>query len=231
PNYDNDGSNLGSFLSNVPALDLATQSHSTAPLPSAHDFSSTQRQASSHQKRLAFPLMNVGPTHPFYIPPRGTNAAPDQTSCALNQQPAAFVPRQAQIMDYRNVSPAAGAPYQQGPINNSFGNGNGNGNGNQQAAATAGPPTTISAPIPPRITDHVRLTCPDELTPSRWADFLEFCVTHGIGRRDHSPNQPAPNTNRTSNQTSSRGHQNYDGQPEWTTQDEQDEAWERSFRQ
>ncbi|KAL9033904.1 MAG: hypothetical protein Q9180_005700 [Flavoplaca navasiana] len=38
PNYDNDGSNLGSFLSNVPALDLATQSPSTAPLPSEHGF-------------------------------------------------------------------------------------------------------------------------------------------------------------------------------------------------
>ncbi|KAL8889240.1 MAG: hypothetical protein Q9215_003442 [Flavoplaca cf. flavocitrina] len=240
PNYDNDGSNLGSFLSNVPALDLATQSHSTAPLPSAHGFNGTQRQASSHQKRLAFPSMVVEPTHPFYIPPRGTNAASDQISCALNPQADAFVPRQAQTMDYGTVSPAAGAPYQQAPINNSFGNGNGN--DNQQAAAaaaaaataTAETPTASSAQIPPRITDHVRLTCPDHLTPSRWAEFLEFCVTHGIGRQSRSPNQPAPsetNTNRTSNQTSSRGHQDYDGQTEWNTQDEQDEAWERSLRQ
>ncbi|KAL8853379.1 MAG: hypothetical protein Q9198_010979, partial [Flavoplaca austrocitrina] len=38
PNYDNDASNLGSFLSDVPALDLATPSHSTAPLSSAHGF-------------------------------------------------------------------------------------------------------------------------------------------------------------------------------------------------
>ncbi|KAL8881609.1 MAG: hypothetical protein Q9192_007761, partial [Flavoplaca navasiana] len=224
PNYDNDGSNLGSFLSNVPALDLATQSHSTAPLPSAHGFNGTQRQASSHQNRLAFPLMNVGPTHPFYIPPRGTNAASDQTSCALNPQAAAFVPQEAQTMDYRTVSPAAGVPYQQASSTNTFDHGN----GNEQVAATAGPPTTISAPMPPRITDHVRLTCPDDLTPSRWADFLEFCVTHGIGRQHHSLNQPAPEA---SNQTSSRGHQNYDGQPEWTTQDEQDEEWGRSFRQ
>ena len=227
PNYDNDGSNLGSFLSNVPALDLASQSHSTAPLTSAHGFNGTQRQASSHQKRLAFPSMVVDPTHPFYIPPHVTNAASDQIPCALNPQAAAFVPGQRQTMDYRTVSPAAGASYQQASSTNILGNGN----GMQQAAATAGPPTASSSPIPPRITDHVRLTCPDGLTPSRWADFLEFCVTHGIGRQHRSPNQPASseaNINRTSNQTLSRGLEHYGGE---TVGDEEDEAWERTFRQ
>ncbi|KAL9633937.1 MAG: hypothetical protein Q9204_003197 [Flavoplaca sp. TL-2023a] len=232
PNYDNDGSNLGSFSSDVPALGLATQSHSTVPLSSAHGFNGTQLQTSSHQKRLAFPSMVVGPTHPFYIPQRGTNAASDQISCALNPQAAAFPPRQPQAMDYRTVSPAAGAPYQQASRTNTLGNGN----DNQQAAAaaaaaTAGPSTASSGQIPPRITDHVRLTCPDHLTPSRWADFLEFCVNHGIGRRDHSSDQPAPNSNRTSNQTSSRGLEHYDGQAEWTTQEEQNDEWERSLHQ
>lgn len=208
PDNDNDWHMPGNFLSNAPARDLATQPHFPPPSQASHASSSTHHQTSSHQKRLAFPGTINDPAHPLYIPPFPVQAAAKE----------------------QTVIPTAVAAHQQAPMNNNLGNGN----GNQQASATAGPPTASSAQIPPRITDHVRLTCPDNLTPSRWAEFLEFCVIHGIGRRDQSPDQLAPseaNTNRTSDQTLSRGLENQDGQAEWTVQDEQDEEWERSLRQ
>ncbi|KAL8994086.1 MAG: hypothetical protein Q9169_005861 [Polycauliona sp. 2 TL-2023] len=31
---------------------------------------------------------------------------------------------------------------------------------------------------------HVRQTCPDNMTPARWLEFLDFCVAHGIPEED-----------------------------------------------
>ncbi|KAL8926112.1 MAG: hypothetical protein Q9172_001899 [Xanthocarpia lactea] len=183
PDHDNDYYSPGNVLSDAPALDLATQPQLPAPLQSAYAFNSTKRQTPSHQMRLAFPGSVDDPAHPLYIPPYPLKAVakvPGQGSNRLNPQADVFVPKQAQTIEYDMVAPAADTAYQQAPNTKVFGSYN----GNEQAPAAAASPTTPSAPIPPRVTDHVRYTCPDELTPSRWADFLAFCVNHGIGRQD-----------------------------------------------
>ncbi|KAL8646264.1 MAG: hypothetical protein Q9226_006941, partial [Calogaya cf. arnoldii] len=163
----------------------------------------------------------------------------------LNLQPVSFFRNPSQASRANNgqhhAPPAVASPQAQTTSGITAHNAN-------QNPATAA--ATLSAPSTNRITPMVKQTCPDDLTPARWADFLEFCLAKGIPERStthqstsatgghtlsransgRSTAHDRASTSRPANQTQGRGQLPDLGSFEWSDEDEDEDEEEEEER-
>ncbi|KAI4260953.1 MAG: hypothetical protein L6R42_003840 [Xanthoria sp. 1 TBL-2021] len=165
-------------------LNTTTYPHFPAPSQGGNPLHAIQRHPDDYHTTQNTPATTDNPAHALYIPPytaRAPSTAPVQRPpTTLNPQAPPFVPSQTHTSDYHNgnhKAPPASANQQAQNMNRNTAH-----NGHYH------PPPP--APSTTRITDLIRLTCPDDLTPDRWAQFLDFCLAHGIGQQTPS-HQPA----------------------------------------
>lgn len=196
--------NLGS---RVRDMNTTTYLHFPAPSQGGNPLHAIQRHPEGHRTAQNTPMTIDNPAHTLHIPPytpRAPSTAPTQQgSNTLNPLAPSFVPTRSEAARHHN--------------------------GNHHA-----PPPTATSPAPSTtlITDLVRLTCPDDLTPDRWAQFLDFCLAHGIGQQTPS-HQSAFATNEhalshTNTNPAVTRSQTIGGALKWSDEDE--DLWRRQGR-
>ncbi|KAL8993030.1 MAG: hypothetical protein Q9169_006651 [Polycauliona sp. 2 TL-2023] len=152
-------------------LDLSTHPRFAPPLQNEHSWI-------QYPPPQDMPAAPNDPSHPFHIPeraPRTPSFVPTQGIPApLNPRASSFVPSQTQPSGYCALPMPPAVARQQSATSGYLG-------GRNSTQYTASSPA-VDQPF--RRQDHisafVRQTCPDNMTPARWKEFLDFCVTHGI---------------------------------------------------
>ncbi|KAL8671823.1 MAG: hypothetical protein Q9168_003683 [Polycauliona sp. 1 TL-2023] len=163
-----------------PVLDMSAFPHFPPPQQTTDAWIPSQPMANT-------PVSINDPSHPYHIPPRAPrtlSTMPTQGGvAALNPRAPSFVPHHTPLLTHHLNHPAPAATNASPPHPST----------NRPRTHTSSlvsqhTPLTPTVPIPQpapseaRVPIEVRRTCPDNMTPARWQEFLDYCLAHGIGR-------------------------------------------------